>query len=299
MNRVRNALTLIELMVAISITGIMMSLLVVGINSARGASKKLACSNNLAQLSLAVQLYHGSHGHYPTRTPPSYPFQDLLPYLEEAIDRETSPDTYLCPSDDYALSAQGHVSYLFNEGFAGQVFGSNGMMPGVYEKRLIRNRDITDGLAATAGLSEKLQSLVSLTNAEARRRPLRSNWFVGPGYSAQTMTAVDNYLHACLRSRSLAVPLTTWGDTVALKQSFGYNHMLGPNQAPCHHGGPTAAPFPPSQGPHTSIIPPSSLHSGGVNLAMLDGSVRFVTDAVSWEIWHAWGTRSGGEHGAL
>jgi prepilin-type N-terminal cleavage/methylation domain-containing protein/prepilin-type processing-associated H-X9-DG protein len=39
----------------------------------------------------------------------------------------------------------------------------------------------------------------------------------------------------------------------------------------------------------------SSYHSGGVNVCMADGSVRFVSDSVSFTTWQALGTRAGGE----
>ncbi len=42
-------------------------------------------------------------------------------------------------------------------------------------------------------------------------------------------------------------------------------------------------------------IAASSYHSGGVNLCMADGSVRFVSDAVDFFVWQATGTRNGGE----
>jgi prepilin-type processing-associated H-X9-DG protein len=38
-----------------------------------------------------------------------------------------------------------------------------------------------------------------------------------------------------------------------------------------------------------------SEHPGGVNVAMCDGSVRFVSENVNLEIWRALGTRAGGE----
>jgi prepilin-type N-terminal cleavage/methylation domain-containing protein/prepilin-type processing-associated H-X9-DG protein len=39
----------------------------------------------------------------------------------------------------------------------------------------------------------------------------------------------------------------------------------------------------------------SSYHSGGVNVAMADGSVRFVRDSVDFTLWQNTGTRAGGE----
>ena len=40
---------------------------------------------------------------------------------------------------------------------------------------------------------------------------------------------------------------------------------------------------------------PSSRHSGGVNLLLGDGSVRFVRDSVTVATWRALGSRNGGE----
>ena len=42
-------------------------------------------------------------------------------------------------------------------------------------------------------------------------------------------------------------------------------------------------------------IAASSYHTGGANVCMGDGSVRFVRDAVDFTIWQNVGTRSGGE----
>jgi prepilin-type processing-associated H-X9-DG protein len=44
-----------------------------------------------------------------------------------------------------------------------------------------------------------------------------------------------------------------------------------------------------------SFIGPSSMHPGGVNLLLMDGSVRFVKDGVSPAVWNALGSRAGGE----
>jgi prepilin-type processing-associated H-X9-DG protein len=39
----------------------------------------------------------------------------------------------------------------------------------------------------------------------------------------------------------------------------------------------------------------SSKHSGGVNCLMADGSVKFMKNSISWPVWLALGTKSGGE----
>jgi prepilin-type processing-associated H-X9-DG protein len=45
----------------------------------------------------------------------------------------------------------------------------------------------------------------------------------------------------------------------------------------------------------TMTMPASSAHSGGVNLLLGDGSVRFVPSSISLPTWRALGTRAGRE----
>ena len=44
-----------------------------------------------------------------------------------------------------------------------------------------------------------------------------------------------------------------------------------------------------------NAIPPTSNHSGGVNIAFADGSVRFVKDTINVQTWWAIGSRDGNE----
>jgi prepilin-type processing-associated H-X9-DG protein len=68
----------------------------------------------------------------------------------------------------------------------------------------------------------------------------------------------------------------------------GYTHVMLPNQAACfYHDGS-------GQTDH-GAIGASSRHPGGVNVTMMDGSVRFVKNTISAPTWWALGTRAGGE----
>ena len=71
-----------------------------------------------------------------------------------------------------------------------------------------------------------------------------------------------------------------------------YNHWMTPNGNGCFNSadGNTGG-----WGNVVDALPPSSNHPGGVNMAMADGSVRFVKDTVSPQSWWAIGTRNGGE----
>jgi prepilin-type N-terminal cleavage/methylation domain-containing protein/prepilin-type processing-associated H-X9-DG protein len=69
-----------------------------------------------------------------------------------------------------------------------------------------------------------------------------------------------------------------------------YSHVMTPNKKACYFTGSKTAGHPTS-----TMVGASSFHPGGVNVAFLDGSVRFIKDSVSQPTWWALATKAGGE----
>jgi len=67
-----------------------------------------------------------------------------------------------------------------------------------------------------------------------------------------------------------------------------YSHINTPNKKACFYNNKATSTI-------LTIVGASSNHSGGVNVGLLDGSVRFVKDSVNWQTWASVSTTSGGE----
>lgn len=98
--RIRNAFTLIELLMVVTLISVLLALGLPAIQAAREAARQTECKNNIKQLALAAISHHDTHGHFPTggwgwfwvgdpdrgygKQQPGGWIYNLLPYCDEA-----------------------------------------------------------------------------------------------------------------------------------------------------------------------------------------------------------------------
>jgi prepilin-type N-terminal cleavage/methylation domain-containing protein/prepilin-type processing-associated H-X9-DG protein len=308
--------TLIELLVVIAVIAILIGLLLPAVQKVREAAARMQCQNNLHQIALALHNYHSDYGTFPQDR--TFPNADsfsaharLLPYLEQqnvfrlinwsassvfdpsnAVPLATVIPNFLCPSDPHAgIPPQwAATNYRANEGTSLVMWygstdtsGVNASMPpfnGAFDVNApVRIAEITDGSSNTAAFSEHVTGDFS----QAVVTDFSDTFEPG------THPTTDDQAFADCQGTNTSSPATQGYSNVGAPWLYGYHsttsywHSFPPNTRSCM--------FPPSRIATTA----NSRHDHGVNVALCDGSVRFVSDAISLATWRALGTRNGGE----
>jgi prepilin-type N-terminal cleavage/methylation domain-containing protein/prepilin-type processing-associated H-X9-DG protein len=316
----RRGFTLIELLVVIAIIAILIGLLLPAVQKVREAANRMSCQNNLKQIGIGLHNYHGAQGAFPPGCSLRWdhwgqsPQTMILPYLEQGntyllfditlgpYDTASNqraiaqkPKIYLCPSDvqQGRDTPFGFTSYHANSGTwritAGGwdgVFGTAIEYGGIPAQPAVRITEITDGTSNTALFAEVINGPYNATDPH---HPLRDCFDFG-NLSARDPVAARNALLAA-NWRTASIPWTgtwryrgyPWGEGNIWRG--WYNHLLPPNSTCWLVNGDF----------WQLVTPATSFHTGGVNVCMADGSVRFVSDRIDPLAWQAAGTRAGGE----
>ena len=150
---------------------------------------------------------------------------------------------------------------------------------------------ITDGTSNTAAVSESLINDGSGKSNDRRRLLNYTNAALVEKTDVAALAVVQDGLAKPVNWQPWSIYKGhTWGYTDAW-QKHVYAHLLPPNSAPIITYATNT--FRCSEG--DGAMNPTSQHPGGVNVGMMDGSVRFIKNTIGLEPWWALGTRGRGE----
>ena len=307
----RSGFTLIELLVVIAIIAILIGLLLPAVQKTREAAARMKCQNNLKQIGLAIHNYHDANG----VLPPGWDFATswgalgyILPYVEQGnlanrIDLtqsisspgnsaavQTRISLFRCPSDvENPMPSLGAATNYHGNAGNWVVFviarGLNANQPpdGVFYtgSQNLTLLSILDGTSNTAFFSERVlgdgnMGLVS---------PLEDT-FNGPNAAPNSPSSADQ-AYAWCQSVDVTNPANQFPIFMGAPWGHGqhnYQHIAPPNSRSCG--------WLPSL---RAVMSASSRHTGGVNVLLGDGSVRFVGNGINLMSWRALGSRNGGE----
>ena len=335
MKRLRLGFTLVELLVVIAIIGILVGLLLPAVQAAREAARRMQCSNNAHNLAIALHNYHDTYKRFPAGVTAwagmnsgadrnngapennggfyngmwswaAYvlPFMEgqnvyntinfnRRPWVEERGDAwffDVGPDntvfaapninvsrlmppSYACPSTPQSFSGK-YKDYALNAGH-GPSGGSNVQAGGTAISSCCPERAITAG-----GIAHKNSyiKMAQITDGTSNTLMILEQSSMIPKWRYPT----NPIFWTNHQSQGLAI--SNQGAT-----------NFPPNQEPVFQVSRPSSPLSPGPGIGLTGRCSRSFHTGGINTAMADGSVRFLTETIAGIPWRALHTRDGGE----
>ncbi len=305
----RSGLTLVELLVVIAIIAVLIGLLLPAVQKVRAVAARIQCSNNLKQLALAANNYHGVHKRFPPGVnqltfadAPKFRgvtlFVYLAPFMEQdnltkdwdltdplvntqlpapgpAAKTATLVSILLCPSD--VINGPNPVNSGSNRWYALTSYGGNGgsrsydpasaandgiffvIGPGSQTApngQPVRIADVLDGLSNTALFGER-------SHVDPVHDAVAPTVVPPPGQFINTMGKIGWWANSGGRLAA--------GD-VTMSAFAPLNYRVPANPPTTY-----AAYFPLYEKRVNAF---GSLHTGGANFALVDGSVRFVHDSI-------------------
>ena len=153
-----------------------------------------------------------------------------------------------------------------------------------YNKSCVNLASFTDGTSQTALFSERRRGR---DTPDPKSDLYQMNNALSLQQTYQNCTSLDTTMAMALTSRVGSA----WavGDMTCTT----YNHVSVPNARSCAGMDPMMMGM--SMVNMAVQLPPSSFHPGGVDVAIGDGSVRFIKESIALNVWRSLSTRNGGE----
>ena len=287
----RRGFTVPELLVTISIIGVLMAIILPAVQSVRGAARSISCRNNFRQVNTALQQYVTLHRQFPaTRGPSRSSFVAILPWLDQAAMYDAltgaagnsglasirQPSAYICTEDPVAVSRKIATSMGENTGICIRAEDRN-CPADQHDGIFLTQRDA--GRATPASIKDGLSNTACYSEILGYPRPDRSRLIYTNNPDQLDCSDAPTIAIQCRAGR---VGLSVWmlargSDWVhGMAQVNQYMHVVAPNERDCL--------FTPGA---------ASEHRGGIHTAFCDGSVRFVSNSVDDVVWQAAGSRAG------
>lgn len=319
----RAGFTVVELLVAISIIGILMSLLMPAVQSAREAARLATCKNHLHQIGVAHDAFLASGNDDSRKSPQGYRFDwgkhvQMLPFVDQGalfnqLDLSTQPPivggsqvpanppnqtlmqtripVYLCPNESISAA---RVNYRVSMGTSPGRFSTSTASPGTGPSQppgyagfyVVRKESDRQQLVDGASNTAAFAEKLAGDHDPTVRTVYRDGLeaFIPSGTPFMLPNQFVNLCESPLPVNG--ANFSYGGNTWLISDEWQtlYNHVLTPNSSIPDCGDG-------GHGPKTA----RSLHPGGVNVLFADGSVHFVSTAIDLDIWRALGSINGGE----
>jgi prepilin-type N-terminal cleavage/methylation domain-containing protein/prepilin-type processing-associated H-X9-DG protein len=290
------AFTLVELLVVISIIGVLMALLLPAIQAARESARRTQCINKLKQIGLALQNHHDAKKYFPSGANIHTTIRRVglswnvlvLPYLELG-----SLYGEIQPQPDGGAANYSHENSLID----------SFICPSALEQGNEPNREKGSNYSAVAGAGRNDDGKMGFTS------PNCGDVFTDGVFFANSRTPIaritdgtSNTLAIGERTYFLRVWLfgtTKRGDPVSEICSGSAHNILYPINADQYQFGfckvddsaPTGA-------PKTMLLNDlqfGSDHPGGANFSFADGSVHMLSETIDMTVYKDMSTKDGGE----